>query len=78
MRIVQQIHARWSFARTLLRADSGFAREALMAWCEENRVGYLFGLARSARLVAMIEEGLATARTAAEKKGQPARQPKGH
>jgi Transposase DDE domain group 1 len=24
-----------------LRADSGFAREVLMAWCEENRVDYV-------------------------------------
>ena len=40
----------------MLRADSGFAREALMAWCEENRVDYLFGLARNDRLVAEIDE----------------------
>ena len=37
-----------------------------MAWCEQNRVDYLFGLARNARLVAMIEEELAAARAAAE------------
>ena len=72
-RIVRQIRARWPFVRILLRADSGFAREALMAWCEDNRVDYLFGLARNKRLVAMIEEELATARAAAEKTGRPAR-----
>ena len=72
-RIVRQIRARWPFVRILLRADSGFAREALMAWCEQNRVDYLFGLARNARLVAMIEEELAVARAAAEKTGRPAR-----
>src|ERR687893_2021927 len=66
-RIVRQIRARWPFARILLRADSGFAREALMAWCEQNRVDYLFGLARNARLVATIDEELAAARAAAEK-----------
>ena len=72
-RIVRQIRARWPFVRILLRADSGFAREALMAWCEQNRVDYLFGLARNSRLVAMIEEELAAARAAAEKTGRPAR-----
>ncbi|MCK1420307.1 IS1380 family transposase [Bradyrhizobium sp. 180] len=72
-RIVRQIRARWPFVRILLRADSGFAREALMAWCEQNRVDYLFGLARNTRLVAMIEEELATARAAAEKTDRPAR-----
>ena len=72
-RIVRQIRTRWPFARILLRADSGFAREALMTWCEQNRVDYLFGLARNARLVAMIEEELAVARAAAEQTGHPAR-----
>src|ERR1700731_659931 len=72
-RIVRQIRARWPYVRNLLRADSGFAREALMAWCEENHVDYVFGLARNARLVAMIERELAAARAAAEQTGQPAR-----
>ena len=72
-RIVRQIRVRWPFVRILLRADSGFARESLMAWCEEKGVDYLFGLARNGRLVAMIEEELAAARAAAEKASRPAR-----
>ena len=44
-RIVARIRQRWPQVRILLRADSGFAREALMAWCETNGVDYLFGLA---------------------------------
>jgi hypothetical protein len=44
--------------RILLRTDSGFAREALMAWCENNGVDYLFGLAKNRRLVAEIESEL--------------------
>ena len=31
----------------IVRADSGFCREELMAWCEENGVDYVFGLARN-------------------------------
>ena len=58
-RIVRQIRARWPRVRILLRADSGFAREALMAWCEANRVDFLFGLARNARLVEDIAIDLA-------------------
>jgi hypothetical protein len=72
-RIVAQIRARWPEVQIMLRADSGFAREALMAWCEANRVEYLFGLARNERLVAEIEDALAEARVAAEQSGQPAR-----
>src|SRR5712691_7119642 len=33
-RIVEQVRARWPQVRIILRADSGFAREAIMAWCE--------------------------------------------
>ena len=35
-RIVGQIRARWPDIEIVLRADSGFARETLMAWCEAN------------------------------------------
>ena len=60
-RIVGRIRERWPRTRILLRADSGFCREGLMAWCEENRVDYVFGLARNDRLVARIEAALAEA-----------------
>jgi hypothetical protein len=72
-RIVGQIRTRWPYVRILLRADSGFARETLMAWCEENHVDYVFGLARNERLTAIIEQELEAARTVSEKSGQPAR-----
>lgn len=48
--IVAQIRERFPAVEILLRADSGFARESLMAWCEAQRVGFLFGLARNQRL----------------------------
>ena len=72
-RIVALIRARWPETRILLRADSGFAREALMAWCEANDVDYLFGLARTERLVAKIEAELETAAEQSRRTGQPAR-----
>jgi len=72
-RIVCQIRARWPRVRILLPADSGFCREALMAWCEANWVDYVFGLARNARLVAEIETEMASARAEAEKTGKRAR-----
>ena len=49
-RIVAHIRRGWPRARIILRADSGFAREALMHWCEMNGVDYVFGLARTKRL----------------------------
>ncbi len=53
-RVVARIRARWPRTRILLRADSGFAREDLMAWCETNGVDFLFGLAQNPRLIAEI------------------------
>lgn len=72
-RIVAAIRKRWPRVRILLRADSGFAREALMAWCEANRVDYLFGLARNARLEAEIATELEQAREESAAIGKPAR-----
>jgi hypothetical protein len=72
-RLVGQIRARWPRVRILLRADSGFAREALMGWCEANRVDFLFGLARNERLVAAIASELAQARAESLVTGKPAR-----
>ncbi|ARM90644.1 IS1380 family insertion sequence transposase domain-containing protein (plasmid) [Rhizobium sp. CIAT894] len=46
-RTVGQIRSNWPRIRILLGADSGFFRETLMAWCEANKVDYLFGLARA-------------------------------
>jgi len=72
-RIVAHIRARWPKTRLLLRADSGFAREALMVWCEENRVDFVFGLARNARLVAEIAVQLLEAEAEASSTRKPAR-----
>jgi hypothetical protein len=72
-RIVALIRARWPHVRILLRADSGFTREALMAWCEANEVDFLFGLARNERLVAEIEAELEAAAAHSRRTGKPAR-----
>ena len=72
-RLVGQIRARWPEVRIVLRADLGFARDALMTWCEANGVDFLFGLARNERLVAEIAAELAAAEEESKTTGQPAR-----
>jgi hypothetical protein len=72
-RLVARIRARWPKVRLALRADSGFARDELMSWCEENDVDYVFGLARNERLVARIAGPLEEVRRQAETTGKPAR-----
>ena len=72
-RIADQIRARWPRVNILLRADSSFAREELMAWCEANGVDYAFGLARNQRLVGAIGEDLAAAELESLAQGRSAR-----
>ena len=72
-RIVAQIRARWPRVSILLRADSGFARDELMAWCEANGVDYVFGLARNQRLVGAIADDLVAAELESLAQGRPAR-----
>jgi len=72
-RIVGRIRQAWPKVRVILRADSGFAREELMAWCEAHRVDYVFGLARNKRLEARIAPALEEAGLACRQSGQAAR-----
>jgi hypothetical protein len=60
-RIVGQIRARWPRVEILLRADSGFARDELMSWCEARGVDYGFGRTRNQRLVGAVADDLAAA-----------------
>jgi Transposase DDE domain group 1 len=72
-RIVRQIRARWSNVRIILRADSGFCREELMAWCEKHGVDYVFGFARNPRLRRKIARPLREAKQEYRRTGQAAR-----
>ena len=72
-RIVTQIRKRWPKVRILVRADSGFARDDLMAWCEANGVHFVLGLAKNDRLIAEIKDDLAAAEQTSRRTNKPAR-----
>jgi hypothetical protein len=72
-RTVARLRRRWPRVRILLRGDSGFARETLMAWCEANRVDFLFGMARNERLEAAIKDELMMAAAESIRTGKSAR-----
>jgi hypothetical protein len=72
-RIVAQIRERWPRTTIVIRADSGFCRDDLMSWCEENNVKYVLGLAGNSRLGARLAPDMAVARAKAKRTGQPAR-----
>jgi hypothetical protein len=72
-RIVAQIRKRWPEAKIVVRADSGFCREEIMAWCESHSVDYVLGLAKNSRLVEEIESQLAEAKRLWEETGRASR-----
>jgi len=71
--VIAQIRDRWPRVQIVLRADSGFAREETMSWCEENDVDYVFGLAKNPRLIRRIRRELRRARRRFGRTGRAAR-----
>jgi hypothetical protein len=72
-RIVAQIRAAWPEARIILRGDSGFCRDELMSWCEDNGIDFVFGMARNQRLRKIIGAQLHEATQQWQQTGRPAR-----
>ena len=72
-RMVKQIRAVWPQVRIVVRGDSGFCREELMAWCEAEGVDYLLGLAKNERLQAEIKKELQQAKRQYQETGRAAR-----
>jgi hypothetical protein len=72
-RIVEQIRQHWPQVRITLRGDSGFCRDELMSWCENNHVDYVFGFARNPRLRSLVAGALTQAQRQWEQTRKPAR-----
>jgi hypothetical protein len=68
-RMVAQIRERWPGVEIWIRGDSGFAREAIMVWCEANGIHYVLGLAKNRRLVAAVGRELHEAKQQQEATG---------
>ena len=62
-KMVAAIRQRCRRARIIVRGDSGFGREEIMAWCEGQReVYYCLGLAKNSVLIEQLGPALAQAR----------------
>ena len=72
-RIVERIRKAWPQVRIVLRGDSGFCRDEIMAWCEAHAVFYLFGLAKNSRLIEALSAELEQAKKQFEQSGKAAR-----
>ena len=53
-RIVPKLRAAWPGVKIIIRADSGFCRDEILSWCEDNDVDYIIGLAKNKRLTKII------------------------
>jgi hypothetical protein len=72
-RVIDRIRKHWADVTILIRADSGFCRQEIMSWCEENGVGYILGLAKNSRLKEIIKEDLIDAEIMYRKTGKASR-----
>lgn len=72
-RIVPRLRAAWPGVRIVIRGDSGFCRDRIMRWCEENGVDFVLGLAKNNRLRAAIATEAEQAKEQFERTGEPAR-----
>ena len=61
-RIVTLLRRAWPKVKLTIRADSGFCRERIMNFCEQNHIDYVLGLAKNNRLLAEITEDLKQAK----------------
>jgi len=52
--LIARLRQAWPGVAIIVRADSGFCRSRLMRWCERHGVGYVLGMARNARLEAIV------------------------
>ena len=68
-----QLRRAWPETRIVLRGDSGFCRNALMSWCENNDVDFVFGLARNQKLRKIIGAEMQEATQQWKRSGKPAR-----
>lgn len=72
-RIVAQLREAWPEVEIVIRADSGFCREELMVWCEDNGVDFILGLAKNARLSEILSAELKEAKAQHQATGEAAR-----
>jgi hypothetical protein len=65
-RVVSAVRERFGEkVKIIVRADSGFCRDELMSWCEDNGVFYCIGLAKNKRLIKHLDKALFSARVTA-------------
>jgi Transposase DDE domain group 1 len=62
-KVVQAVRAKFPRIKIVVRADSGFCRDALMSWCEAHEVQYVLGLGRNPVLQRILRGSLRSAKS---------------
>ena len=62
-RLVRRIRTRWPLTHITIRGDSHYARPEAMAFCEQNGVSYIFGLAGTRPLTTKVQDVADAVRT---------------
>jgi hypothetical protein len=68
-KIIPKIRERFPDIQIIVRGDSGFCREKIMRYCEDNNVDYILGLPRNKRLHRAIAGELKEAKALHEETG---------
>jgi hypothetical protein len=73
-RMVKKLRQAWPGLRIIVRGDSGFCRDEIMSWCEQNeQLDYVLGLAKNERLNKEIDSEMAQAQQMYNSSGAAAR-----
>jgi hypothetical protein len=68
-RLVARLRQQWPGVAITIRADAGFAKPALFAWCEAEGIAYTIGLVTNPRLLTLAAPLAETAQTISDHAG---------
>jgi hypothetical protein len=71
--LVARLRAVWPDVKVIFRGDSGFLKPRILHWCEQNQVGYIVGIGKNKRLIAMAQPEIDEARRLHEATGEKQR-----
>jgi hypothetical protein len=71
-RLVRRIRRHWPLTQITIRGDGHYSRPEVMAWCEENGIGFIFGLPGNTPLDRLVDETADDIRTRRALEHKPA------
>ena len=71
--LVKRLRKQWPKVEIIFRGDSGFCRWRMLRWCDNNRVGYIVGLAKNKRINAIAADLMAEAEARFDATGEKQR-----